>query len=666
VTDFDDLAAFAALPRLTGLVLSLDGSRLVATVQTPDAKGARYRSSLWELGLGGADPVRLTGSDQGETAPAFLPDGSLLFVSSRPDAGGEESEDGAALWSLPPAGEARTVAHRPGGLGGPVVARDSGDVVLAGTRLMHSSDEDDADRRTVRKDRKISAILHTGMPIRHWDHELGDESPRLLLHSPGHEQLRDLAPDARAELVEASYSISADGATVATEWRMRRPHGRTPYSVSVIDVASGKRSVLAARDGWNFGRPVIAPDGRRVALEQEREAAFDRPIRTRLAIHPVGEGEPVEADLGDVYPTEWVWSADSRVVFVAGDRHGRGAVLAVDPDTGAVLRTLADDAVYSSLCPAPDGSDLYALRSAMDAPPHPVRLDPQVAKQQPVRLISPVPMPELPGELVELSVPAPDGELVHGWLCLPHTDQSAQPAPVMLWIHGGPFGSYNSWSWRWNPWVAVARGWAVVMPDPALSTGYGDGWIARAWPYVASEVFADCEAVLDAVLERPDVDGAKLACLGASFGGYMTNWVAGHTDRFAAIVTHSGSYALDQQHKTTDAAQYKTGLFGEPHEHPEWYATNSPHNSRVGATPMLVIHGNRDYRVPYSETLRLWWDLVAGWEGDPETMPHRFLQFTSENHWILGPANAEIWYDAVLGFCAQHVLAAEWTPSPLV
>ena len=303
---------------------------------------------------------------------------------------------------------------------------------------------------------------------------------------------------------------------------------------------------------------------------------------------------------------------------------------------------------------------LFALLSAMDSAPSPVRIE---LDGTVTALVSPAPTPPLPGQLVELTATAADGAQVHGWLCRPLSDE---PAPVMLWIHGGPFGSWNSWSWRWNPWVAVAHGWAVVLPDPALSTGYGAQWFDRAWPYVAAEVYADCEAVLDHALTRPDLDETRVACLGASFGGYMTNWVAGHVDRFGAIVSHSGSYALDQQHKTTDAAEYKTGLFGEPSEHPEWYEANSPHHGTLGHTPVLVTHGNRDYRVPLSESLRLWWDLVSGWDGEPETMPHRFLQLTGENHWVLSPANAEIWYDAVLGFCAQHVLGRDWTPSELL
>jgi dipeptidyl aminopeptidase/acylaminoacyl peptidase len=269
-------------------------------------------------------------------------------------------------------------------------------------------------------------------------------------------------------------------------------------------------------------------------------------------------------------------------------------------------------------------------------------------------LPTPAPIPDLPGSLHELTVEV-DDHRVHAWLCLPHGATAADPAPVMQWIHGGPFMSYNAWSWRWSPWVAVARGWAVVLPDPALSTGYGTEAIARAWPHRAGAVWRDIEGVLDHVLQRDDVDGGRTVCLGGSFGGYMTNWIAGHTDRFRAIVTHAGLWALDQQHTTTDAAHWKSSLFGTPAEHPDWYAENSPNRfvDRI-VTPMLVVHGNRDYRVPVSEALRLWWDLVSQWRGAPEQLPHRFLQFTSENHWVLTPGNAQVWYETVLAFCAQH------------
>ncbi|MET3804988.1 dipeptidyl aminopeptidase/acylaminoacyl peptidase [Nakamurella sp. UYEF19] len=666
MTSFDDLARFTATPRITGLTLSLDGSRLVASVQSPDSKGARYLSSLWEVPLDDGHPVRLTRSEKGESAPAFRPDGSLLFVSGRPETPSTDGpDDEAALWSLPPTGEPTVVSRRAGGVGGPVVAAASGAILVSGTRLTHSTDEDDQQRRAARKDRKITAILHTGMPIRYWDHEVGDTSPRLLLQPPGGGDLVDLAPDARFELSEASYSISADGSTVASSWEPRRRGGRCPAGVVVIDVATGRRTELAVKDGWEFQGPTISPDGRVVAMGKGREGSFEHSITGGLVLMATASGEVVEPDLGDLFPAEFVWSADSATLYVAGALHGRGAILAIEPATGGVLRRLVSDASYSSLCPSPDGEKLYALRSAVDAAPHPVRLETILVEQIPVPLESPAVTDDLPGQLIELNIPAADGEPVHAWLCVPVNAEG--PAPLMLWIHGGPFSSWNSWSWRWNPWVAVSQGWAVLLPDPALSTGYGQKWLDRAWPYVAAEVFADCESVLEAVIERPDIDGSRVACLGGSFGGYMTNWIAGHTNRFGAIVTHAGLWALDQQHKTTDAAAYKTGIFGEPAEHPDWYAENSPHMAAADiSTPMLVIHGSRDFRVPISEALRLWWDLVSHFDRDPADLPHRFLQLTGENHWVTSPANAEIWYDTVLGFCGHHVRGQDWTPSLLL
>jgi dipeptidyl aminopeptidase/acylaminoacyl peptidase len=660
-------ASFTALPRITGLAISPAGDRLVATVQQPDRKGSRYASAIWEIPLDGASaPARLTRSEEGETAPAFLPGGELIFSSARPggdkeESGGAPADQGAAgggepaLWLLPRSGEPRLLATTPGGLSNPVVARDAGSVVAVGSRLAFGDEagadaEADARARKDRKDRKITAILHTGMPIRYWDTELGDTSPRLFALDGG-DTARDLTPDAGQALHQTSYSLSADGTVLLAQWRQRRSGGRFDYLLVRIDPGTGEHRTLLDEEGVGYHGPVVAPDGSRVAVSREVEGDFDTPIDARVQIRALDGGSVVDAALGDLYPTEYAWSTDSGTLFVAGDLHGRGAVVAVDPATGEITSRLVADASYSSLCPSPDGA-LYALRSAVDEAPAPVRLDPARRDQQPERLPTPAPTPELPGTLTEIETTG-SGARLHGWLCRPH---AAANAPLMVWIHGGPFGSWNSWSWRWNPWVAVAHGWAVLLPDPALSTGYGEVFIERAWPHRAGIVWRDVENMLDDVLDRFDLDRERVACLGASFGGYMTNWIAGHTDRFGAIVTHAGLWALDQQHTTTDGAQWKTGIFGTPADHPEWYAENSPHHfADKIATPMLVIHGNRDYRVPVTEALRLWWDLVRRYDGEPDTMPHRFLQLTGENHWVLSPGNARIWWETLLGFCDHHV-----------
>ena len=165
-------------------------------------------------------------------------------------------------------------------------------------------------------------------------------------------------------------------------------------------------------------------------------------------------------------------------------------------------------------------------------------------------------------------------------------------------------------------------------------------------------------AITDATAARPDIDQTRTAAMGGSYGGYMANWIAGHTDRFQAIVSHAGLWALDQMFGTTDLPSYWRRLFGDPLANPERYVANSPHR-HLGAiaTPMLVIHGDKDYRVPVGEALRLWAELTTR-PGGAAGM--KFLYFPDENHWILNPGNAVVWYQAVLAFLATHLLGEPW------
>jgi dipeptidyl aminopeptidase/acylaminoacyl peptidase len=259
---------------------------------------------------------------------------------------------------------------------------------------------------------------------------------------------------------------------------------------------------------------------------------------------------------------------------------------------------------------------------------------------------SPVEVPELPGRLEDVETVTADGVRVRGYLALPATASAEQPAPLALWIHGGPLGSWNAWSWRWCPWLLVARGYAVLLPDPALSTGYGLDFVQRGWGEWGDKPYTDLMAITDAVEARADIALGSTVAMGGSFGGYMANWVAGHTDRFAAIVTHASLWNLETFGATTDASWYWARELT-----PEARTRNSPHRfaDRI-STPVLVIHGDKDYRVPISEGLALWWELVSRFDGAPDELPHKFLYFPDENHWILSPQHAIVWYETVLAF----------------
>jgi dipeptidyl aminopeptidase/acylaminoacyl peptidase len=654
---FDDLDDYIALPRVAGLAVSADGSRVVTTVAELNTKRTEYASSIWELDPAGAEPARrLTRGAKGESSPAFTAGGDLLFVATRPtgDDAKDDEKPPAALWLLPAAGgEAEELLALPGGVSAVHTARAAGRTVVVAPVLPSATDIDDDRRlRKLRKDHTVSAVLHTGYPVRHWDHDLGPDQPHLLdADGP-----RDLTPAPGAALREAGYDVSQDGSFAVASWRVPGL-GASQRSVLVrIDLETGAREVIVDDQGAELENPAISPDGTVVAYTRESLSTPHRaPRRTLCCLRFGAQPEPVAEDW-DRWPASVTWVHDSSALLVTADDAGRRPVFRIEL-TGQVSAMTADDFAYTDVIAAPAGV-VYALRSSYAAPPHPVRINADGT----VTALPCVERPELPGSLTEVSAVTADGTTVRSSLVLP---TGAAPVPLLLWIHGGPLGSWNSWSWRWNPWLLAARGYAVLLPDPALSTGYGQDFIQRGWGAWGGPPFEDLMAATDAACAHPRVDATRTAAMGGSFGGYMANWVAGHTDRFTAIVTHASLWALDQFGPTTDDSYYWLREMTK-----EMADANSPHRF-VGQiqTPMLVIHGDKDYRVPIGEALRLWFELLtaSGRPAAPDgSSVHRFLYFPSENHWVLAPQHAKIWYQVVTAFLAEHVLGEALELPPML
>ena len=653
MTPFHELAEFMALPRVLGLRPSPDGTRLVAVVRGPSPDGKTYRTALWHVDPAGVEaPYRLTRSAAGEGQPEFLPDGSLLFTSAR-SGEGDDDDKVQRLWLLPAAGgEPREVVGPPGGIEDFAVARDSGAVVFGATAV-------EGDEAAVRRERRetagVTAILHENLPIRAWDHQLGPAMRRLFAASPpdgpdsGLGTPRELTPDPGLALSNQSFAVTPDGSAVVTGWWLARERGEKRSELVAIDTATGQRRLLAAADDADFFAPVVSPDGRSVVCVRETHATYDEPGDQTLWLVPIdgGDGRDLISGL-DRWPYDPAWSPDSRTVYFGAFDRGRAPVFGVDVASGEVRRLTGDDAAYDGICAAPDGH-VYALRSAVDAPQAPVRLE--AGRPETLRLVE---VPELPGRLTEVVTTAGDGAEVRGWLVLPAGASASSPAPLLLWPHGGPHSSWAPWTWRWNPWLMAARGYAVLMPDPALSLGYGQDFIRRGHGNWATPAYDDLMRITDATVARDDVDATRTGVMGGSYGGYIANWIAGHTDRFQAIVTHASLWTLEAI-TTSDEAQYFHREFGDLAERPERWAANDParHAGRI-RTPMLVIHGDRDYRVPISNALWMWSDLVR------HGVEAKFLYFPDENHWILTPGNATVWYETVFAFLGRHLLGEKW------
>ncbi|HEY6745914.1 MAG TPA: S9 family peptidase [Mycobacteriales bacterium] len=664
-TPFHDLDDYVALRRLSGLALSPDGIRLVTTVaeRTPDGK--RFATALWEVDPGGQRPARrLTRSAPGEAHPAFIPDGRLLFSSRRPDADAkpdEDTEDRATLWLLPEAGEARQVARRGGDIGDVVVARDSGDVAFTASTLPGTATvEDDEKRRQARKDAGVTAILHEGHPVREWDHDLGPAESHVVFSGPvpiGDGRLTavtDLTPIADGKVREG-LALSPDGRTLAVGWRVDEPRAVHHGTLAIFDSVTGEQRLLDADGRW-LSDPAFSPDSRALVYLQETLGDWDSPPGRNFRLLDLDTYESRELLPPDtqLWPSSPVFSPDGAFLYFLADEAGHAPVFRLELRTGSIVR-LTDSGAYTDLVVSPDGTALYALRSSVDAPPTPVRIDPTREDQRVVTLLGPQDDIAVPGTLTEVTTVAEDGTPLRAWLALPDGASADTPAPLLLWIHGGPVSSWNAWSWRWNPWLMTARGYAVLLPDPALSTGYGVGFLQRGWGAWGGRPFTDLMTVTDATIERPEIDRTRIAAMGGSFGGYMANWIATQTDRFRAIVTHASLWHLDAFAGTTDEPSFWHREFGDPLLKQERYLENTPHlrveNIR---TPMLVIHGDKDYRVPIGEALRLWNDLGRF------SVPAKFLYFPDENHWILTPGHVKVWYQTVEAFLAEHVLGEPW------
>ncbi|WP_099024237.1 S9 family peptidase [Mycolicibacterium palauense] len=658
-TPFDDLDDYLALPRVAGLAVSPDGTRVVTTITELNDRATEYLTAIWELDPTGVAPARrLTRGTKGESAPAFTADGDLLFVAVRPTP--DDDAPPAALWRLPRGGgEAERVLELPGGIHTVRTARSADRAVVSAPMLPSARGvEEDRRLRGLRKDHAVTAILHTGYPVRHWDHDLGPDEPHLV-DVRGPDGPRDLTPAPAEALRDSGFDISPDGSFLVAQWRRPGP-GASLHSVLARieiprDVPGGApedgppatMTVIAEDPHAELEKPAISPDGSQLAFVRESVSTPTRAPRVQLCRMPLDGAPELVAPDWDRWPASVAWAPDGQSLIVTADDGGRCPVFRVLPD-GQVRQLTTDDFAYTDVVPAPDGT-IFALRSSYAAPPHPVRIDTD-GRVTPLPCVD---LPALPGTLSETSTDGGDGRRVRSWLVLPR--RTDPPAPLLVWFHGGPLSSWNCWSWRWNPWLLAAAGYAVLLPDPALSTGYGQQFIQAGWGAWGGPPFTDLMAATDAACADPRIDAQRTAAMGGSFGGYLANWAAGHTDRFRALVTHASLWALDQFGATTDASYYWLREMT-----PEMAEANSPHRFVAQiTTPMLVIHGDKDYRVPIGEALRLWFDLLtaSGLPAAPDgTSEHRFLYFPSENHWVLTPQHAKIWYRVVGAFLAEHVL----------
>lgn len=687
-TLFSDIASFVRAPRVTGLASSRSG-RVIATRRTIDEGGTAFIDQLFDITPRSAR--QRTFGDKSASLLAVGERGEIYFTRSDPGA----EKKGDAIWMLPPEGEARVIFRHRGGIEGLQASRTNlyvslsvlpgalDDGVCAAQQVAASSE-----LAKKREDAQVTAVLHQRYPTRYWADDLGPGEVRLYVSPlPSLDRPTDFgSPAERSDDLTAAESSSSDGPRKA----------QAPVLLdSELDLT--EVNLPAAPEGahqWSLSDVLVAGEGRWALICMQQRTSIDTSAQVWL-VSPGGEPRLVMADANaDVCPAaiaadeKWVvlgrelpplpgqtvqettlrvdletgaavpiwdqqWNdlalSPAGDVYVTCDRRGRGGIYRLDGHGGADLLTPDDEYTYASLCWAEGG--LVALRSSVAEPASVVFVDPtsRSVTQGP----SLTPDLSLPGVLTEVDATAVDGTPLRAWLVLPEGDG---PHPLVVFAHGGPWGSWNDWTWRWNPWVFAARGYAVLLPDPGISTGYGSEMLARGHDSIGDEPFTDIMALADVVIARDDIDEERQLFAGGSYGGYMANWVAGHSgNRFKGIVTHASLWNIESVARTTDNGSWYRWMMGPVPSASHGGASQadswSPHRAvEQIEVPMLVIHGDKDYRVPIGQGQELWMDL----QRTSPHLDHRYLYFPDEGHWILKPANAQVWYQAFLAFLDQH------------
>jgi dipeptidyl aminopeptidase/acylaminoacyl peptidase len=355
-------------------------------------------------------------------------------------------------------------------------------------------------------------------------------------------------------------------------------------------------------------------------------------------------GDTAERDVG-----HFAWKRDSKALLTSVSRNGR-----------AYLETVTTDGKVTAYSPAPLGHDfdiapdgsVVAVLSGMNRPPELFQVRPGATPRQMTHFntaqyagLDLGPPPE------ELWVKGSDGAKVHSWLLKPPGWVAGKKVPLLVLIHGGPQGAWSdSWGMRWNIAAFAARGYAVLTPNPRGSTGYGRKFteqISGDWGGLAYE---DILRSVDAAERLPYIEPGRTCAAGASFGGYMVNWIAGHTDRFKCLVSHDGVFELVSMYGSTEELWFPEFELGGPYwEKPESYRRWSPSSyAKNFKTPTLVVQGELDFRVPTEQGLGMFTALQR------RGIESRLLWFPDEGHWVLKPRNSQLWYKTVLDWIDAH------------
>jgi dipeptidyl aminopeptidase/acylaminoacyl peptidase len=645
-----------AMDRISDPRVSPDATRVAFTLRVTDREANRGRTHIEVAGLDGSGSRRFTAGDGSDSQPRWSPDGRwLYFVSAR--------SGSSQVWRLPAGGgEAEAVTRLPLDVDALELGPDGATLFLAMAVFSGRTPEETRAQLDARAGSKATGMLFERLFVRHWDAWKDGTRNHLFAYDLARGRATDLMPQMDADCPNkpfgdsGDYAISRDGEAVVFSAKDvgREEAWSTRFDLWSVPAGGGAAPQrITDNPAWDAS-PRFSPDGRTLAYLAMSRPGYESD-RSSIVLRDWASGAERSIDLradasprGDRSPSELAWSHDGAELYVTADHLGQHALFAVTVANGQA-RLLAGEGSASSPQAVPGARVLHGLNSLLG--PTELWLTPARARSAPLRITrindAKVAAARF-GQPEQFTFTGAEGATVYAYLVKPVDFDPARKYPVAFLVHGGPQGSFsNNFHYRWNPQAYAGAGYAAVMVDFHGSTGYGQAFTDSIRGDWGGKPFVDLMLGLDhALASYAFLDAERVCALGASYGGYMINWISGQTDRFRCLVNHDGNLGERQAYFETEELWFPEWEHGgTPWDNSEGYAKHDPID-HVGKwkTPMLVIHGQRDYRVVYTQGLSTFTALQR------QGIPSQLLVFPDENHWVLKPENSKLWHDTVVAW----------------
>ena len=642
------------IARISEPALSPDGRTVAFTVQTVDVASNTKPKQIYTVPLSGGAPRQITHEGTSNERPRWSPDSKrVYFVSNR---------DGSAqIWSMNEDGaNPRPVSHLSTEAGGILITPDGSKIVFLSSVYPECGSDDRCNQNKLDQDHKskVKAHISTSLLYRHWNEWQSQRRQHVMVINTDGSGFKDLTPGPRdvppfslggpddyaisPDSMEVAFTMNADANLAAS----------TNSDIYTVPISGGEPKKITTSPGADDA-PLYSPDGKYLAFRSQARAGYESD-RWRLMALERATGRTTNLSEGlDRWVESVTWSPDSTRLFFTAEDRGRVGLQMIAV-TGGGLRNIIsgpsslDDVQFNS-----DGSAMIYTEQSGSRPAEIYRASSSggtgvaLTRLNDTLLGSAALTP-----LEDFSVESSDKTRVHAFVVKPPNFSESRKYPVLFLIHGGPQGSWGeSWTYRWNAQVFASAGYFVVMPNPRGSTGYGQKFIDEINGDWGGKVYDDIMAVVDHVAALPYADPDRMAAAGGSFGGYMIDWMLGHTTRFKAMVSHDGVFDLRSMAGATEELWFPIWEFkGMPWDNPEMYAKWSPsYFVKDFKTPTLVIHGDLDYRVPLAQGLQLFTALQM------QKVPSKLLVFPDEGHWVLKPQNSVLWYHQFLDWIGEWV-----------